>query len=156
MAQVSTQNGKRVLAISSGGGHWVQLLRLRPAFEGSEVIFACTDPGGASQVPGHAFHVYPDSNFQQPLHALWALLHVAWLVLRLRPDVIITTGAAGGAMAIGVGRLIGVRGLFVDSIANARQLSMSARISLRLARSVFTQWRNVADRTKAVLHGSVL
>jgi len=25
----------KVLGISSGGGHWVQLLRLRPAFEGT-------------------------------------------------------------------------------------------------------------------------
>lgn len=156
MTQASIQNGKRVLAISSGGGHWVQLLRLRPAFEGNEVIFACTDPDAASQVTGHEFHSYPDSNFQQPLRALWTLLHVTWLVLRLRPDVIVSTGAAGGAMAIGVGRLLGIRGLFVDSIANARRLSMSARISLKLARSVFTQWRNVAEVSPAVYRGSVL
>ena len=37
---------KRILALSSGGGHWVQLLRLRPAFDdGCEVTFATVDKG---------------------------------------------------------------------------------------------------------------
>ncbi len=30
----------RVLAVASGGGHWVQLLRLRPAWEGCDVAYA--------------------------------------------------------------------------------------------------------------------
>ncbi len=30
---------KRVLAIASGGGHWVQLLRLQPAFAGLDVAY---------------------------------------------------------------------------------------------------------------------
>ena len=27
----------KILAIASGGGHWIQLLRLRPAFSGADV-----------------------------------------------------------------------------------------------------------------------
>ena len=30
----------RILAVSSGGGHWIQMLRLRPAFAGTDVTFA--------------------------------------------------------------------------------------------------------------------
>ena len=30
---------KRILAVSSGGGHWIELLRIRPAFEGADVAF---------------------------------------------------------------------------------------------------------------------
>ena len=40
-------DGKRrkILAASSGGGHWEQLMAMRAAFDGSEVIFATTIPG---------------------------------------------------------------------------------------------------------------
>ena len=43
---------RRVLAVASGGGHWVQLLRLRPAFEGCDVTYACVRPAYADDVPG--------------------------------------------------------------------------------------------------------
>ncbi len=49
---------QKVLAISSGGGHWVQLLRLRPAFEGCAVTYACVRPAYAEDVPGQAFVTY--------------------------------------------------------------------------------------------------
>ena len=34
---------QKVLAISSGGGHWIELLRLRPAFEGHFMVFVTVD-----------------------------------------------------------------------------------------------------------------
>ena len=45
----------RVLALSSGGGHWVQLLRLRPAFEGSDVTYATVSRGYEPEVDGAKF-----------------------------------------------------------------------------------------------------
>jgi hypothetical protein len=43
----------RILAVSSGGGHWIQLLRLRPAFAGKHVTFASVGRSAASEVaPG--------------------------------------------------------------------------------------------------------
>ena len=42
---------RRVLAISSGGGHWVQLPRLRPAFAGAEVTYVTVDRAYATDVP---------------------------------------------------------------------------------------------------------
>ena len=35
---------RRILAVSSGGGHWVELMRLRPAFEGHDVAFVTEIP----------------------------------------------------------------------------------------------------------------
>ena len=37
-----------VLAVSSSGGHWVQMQRLAPAFAGAEVHFATTDASAAA------------------------------------------------------------------------------------------------------------
>ncbi len=152
------ENNRRtkVLAISSGGGHWVQMLRLAPAFEGAEVVYACTDASAASQVAPAQFHVFPDANKEKPIGLLISFLYIIKILMRTRPDVIVSTGAAGGTLAIALGRLFGIRGLFVDSIANARTLSFSARLSLRLTKHVFTQWPRVADTSAAAYRGSVL
>jgi hypothetical protein len=38
---------RKVLAVASGGGHWVQLQRLRPALESHDLAFVTTDSGYA-------------------------------------------------------------------------------------------------------------
>src|SRR3989338_5866041 len=100
---------QKILAISSGGGHWVQLLRMRPAFEGCEVTYACVRPAYAEEVPGEQFVSFTDATRWDRWLLLKMLVQVAWLVLRLRPEVVITTGAAPGYVAIRFGRMIGAR-----------------------------------------------
>jgi UDP-N-acetylglucosamine:LPS N-acetylglucosamine transferase len=145
-----------ILAVSSGGGHWVQMQRIAPAFAGAVVHYATTDATAASQI-GHApIHVYPDANKDTPLRLVLCLLRLIWIVLRVRPDVVVSTGAAGGVLAIRLARLIGARTMFIDSIANARQLSISARLALGVADRVLSQWPRVAERTGAEYRGAVL
>ena len=51
-----------VLAVSSSGGHWVQMQRLAPAFTGAEVHYATTDATAAGQSGDNRVHVFPDAN----------------------------------------------------------------------------------------------
>ena len=146
----------RVLAVASGGGHWVQLMRLRPAFAGAEVHYATVDRSGAEVVAPAPVHVYPDANKDTPLRLIMAALALALIVLRVRPDVVISTGAAGGYLAIRFARLLGARTLFIDSIANARSLSVSARLAQKTADLVLSQWPAVARATGAAYRGAVL
>lgn len=147
---------RRVLALSSGGGHWVQLMRLASAFDGCETHYACTEAGQRHQVSEHPFYTFPDANKDQPARLIVCTLRLIVILARVRPDVIVTTGAAGGLIAITLGKCVGARGLFVDSIANAHELSISARLAQRVAAAVFTQWPRVAVHTAAAFRGSVL
>lgn len=147
---------RRVLAVASGGGHWVQLMRLRPAFEGADVHYATVDPTSRDMVAPAPVHIYPDANKDTKLRLVLSALRLAVIVLQVRPDVVISTGAAGGYLAIRIARLIGARTVFIDSIANTRQLSVSARLAQRAADLVLTQWPAVAARTGAQYHGAVL
>ncbi len=145
-----------VLAVSSGGGHWVQMQRLAPAFSGADVHFATTDATASGRVCSSNLHVYPDANKDTPLRLILCVLRLSWIVLWLRPDVVVSTGAAGGFLAIRIARLIGARTMFIDSIANARELSISARLSLGVADRVLSQWPGVAALTGAEYRGAVI
>lgn len=145
-----------VLAVSSGGGHWVQMQRLTPAFAGAVVHYATTDASACAHGLDGLVHVYPDANKDTPLRLAACLLRMVWIVLRVRPDVVVSTGAAGGVLAIRLARLMGARTMFIDSIANARGLSISARLSLGVADRVLSQWPEVAELTGAEYRGAVI
>lgn len=146
----------RILAVSSGGGHWIQMLRLRPAFAGTHVTYASVGASRAADVAPAPYHAIPDANRAQKLKLLWLLMRLTILVIRLRPDVVISTGAAPGYFAVRIGRMLGARTLFLDSIANAEELSLSANLARRHCDLVLTQWPHLAEGDGPGYRGSVL
>jgi len=146
----------RILAIASGGGHWIQLLRLRPAFSGADVSFACVEKQAASDVQGHRFFRFPDANRERKIALVLQILRIAWIVARVRPHVVVTTGASCGYVAVRLGRLLGARTLFIDSIANAEKLSLSAQLAQRHANLTLTQWPHLENPAGPQYHGSVI
>lgn len=146
----------RILAVSSGGGHWVLLMRLREAFAGAEVHYATVDHSAAAVVLPAPVHVYPDVNKDTKVKLALAALRLLVIVLKVRPDVVISTGAAGGFFAIRFARLIGARTFFVDSSATARNLSVTAQMCRGVADRVVSQWPDVARQSGTEFWGSVL
>jgi len=146
----------KILAISSGGGHWVQLLRLRPAFDGANVVFATVNPGYAADVADSEFRLIHDANRHQKL----ALVRSAWSILFLllieRPEIVISTGAAPGYFAVRFGKMLRMRTIWVDSVANAEELSMSGRKAGDCADLWLTQWAHLASESGPKYFGSVL
>lgn len=135
---------QRVLAVSSGGGHWVQMKRLSAAFDGFEVSYATVLPTDRTGVENAPVFAIPDANRDTKVRLCFLILRLVYVIAFTRPDVIISTGAAPGYLAIRIGKLLGARTLFLDSIANAEELSMSARLATRHADETLSQWESVA------------
>jgi UDP-N-acetylglucosamine:LPS N-acetylglucosamine transferase len=146
----------KVLAIASGGGHWVQLLRLRPAFEDCEVVFATAKEGYRADVGDAEFRVIVDGNRSNKFRLLQSLWSVFSLLKKERPDVVISTGAAPGYFALKIGRLLGMKTIWVDSIANAEELSMSGAKAGDCADLWLTQWPHLAREGGPSCLGNVL
>jgi UDP-N-acetylglucosamine:LPS N-acetylglucosamine transferase len=146
----------KVLAISSGGGHWVQLLRLRPAFEGCEVVFATVKEGYRADVDGGEFRLISDANRWNKLALLLCAFRVFQLLVRERPDVVVSTGAAPGYFGVRFGKWLGARVIWVDSVANAEELSLSGQKAGRFVDLWLTQWPHLATANGPQWMGSVL
>ena len=147
----------KILAISSGGGHWVQLLRMRPAFGDCEVIYATVSEDYRVDLElNSVLHVVPDSNRSSKIDLLRSAFAIFCLLLRLRPDVVVTTGAAPGYFGASIGKLLGARVAWVDSIANAEELSLSGQKAGSFADLWLTQWPHLAREGGPHFYGSVL
>ena len=146
---------KKVLAVASGGGHWIQLQRLKPAFEGTNLTFMSTNKKYAQDLASPLITVKDANMWDKPALCLM-FIQVFWHVLKLRPDVVITTGAAPGFAAILFGRLFGAKTLWIDSIANSEELSSSGRQAMRIAHVCITQWQHLAQENGPEYWGAVL
>jgi len=151
------KNNKTVLAISSGGGHWIQLLRLKPAFEDYEVTYASVKPEYKSELDKtDTFELIPDATRWDRFRLVWMALCVTYLVFKLRPNVVISTGAAPGYLSIRIGKLIGARTIWLDSIANVESLSLSGHKIGQYADLWLTQWEHLAAKEGPYYAGSVI
>ena len=94
------KNRKKVLAVASGGGHWIQLLRLHQAFSACDCTYVSVNKEYASAVSPSAFFYVPDANREAKVKLAIAALKFLFVVLWLRPNIVISTGAAHGYLAI--------------------------------------------------------
>lgn len=146
---------KLVFAVASGGGHWVQLLRLRPAYQHHEVIYVSTNSSYKHEVTGTVLTVL-DANLNEKVRLSRMFFQMFFHFLRFRPNVVITTGAAPGFAAVVIGRLFGARSIWIDSIANSEELSSSGKHVGTFANVRLTQWEHLAKPTGAEYWGSVI
>ncbi len=147
---------KRIIAIASAGGHWQQLMLLRPAYEAHRVTYLTTLDGLAERFDAAPAHTVPDCNRNTKLRMVSATLVIGWHLLRIRPHAVITTGAMPGLIALTLARFIGARTIWVDSVANAERMSSSGRLARRVAHIRLSQWQSVAEAEGAEFAGRLL
>lgn len=147
---------RRVLAVASAGGHWVQLQRLRPVLDEHDVAFVTTNAGYRSEVLPHRFYVVNDASRWNKFRLVVMAVRLFGIVLRERPDVVISTGAACGYFSIRVGKLMGARTIWIDSIANIDELSLAGQLARRYADLWVTQWPHLASPDGPNYAGAVL
>lgn len=154
-ADVRTKK-KKILAVSSGGGHWVELIRVAPAFEGHDVAFATVDKTYRSGAGSARFYTFRDVTRWDKWRWAQTLAKLMWIMLCERPDVVVSTGALPGYFSLRLAKLFGARTIWLDSIANVEELSMSGRKIGKHADLWLTQWPHLARQNGPLYRGTVL
>jgi beta-1,4-N-acetylglucosaminyltransferase len=131
--------------VCSIGGHLLQLLELRPAWEDFPrlgVTFQKSDSD--SLLHGErVVHAHGPTNRSIP--NLLRNLRLAARVMRTeRPAAILTTGAGVSVPFAWVGRLFGVPTVYVESFTRIDELSLTARLISPIASRLYVQWPELA------------
>lgn len=149
----------KLLAISSPGGHWIQLTRLCQGLEGRyHIVYAMPGDrfGTASMLKGKKVYSVTDVSADDKWKLVPCALQVLYVLLKERPQAILSTGAAPGFVAIWLGSLLGIRTIWVDSIANVKQISRAGRLAQRRADVFLTQWEHLSNGQDILFKGAVL
>ena len=148
---------RRVVAIASGGGHWLQLQRLRPALANFDVAYVSVYPDYADDLPGERFYTVTDFTRLNLLKLIRLVPQMILIMLKERPDVVITTGSAPGLVGLAMAKVFTrAKTIWIDSIANAEEMSSSGRHARHFADEWLTQWPALAKPGGPEYWGSVL
>jgi UDP-N-acetylglucosamine:LPS N-acetylglucosamine transferase len=141
----------RICLAASAGGHVSQLARLESCWKGWDCFFVTTSRLVERQLARFGrVYVVEESNRQHPIRVLRTLISCVKVVFLERPAVVISTGAAVGCLMALLGKLVGTRIIWIDSIANMERLSLSGRLVRPFADLILTQWPEVAQQYKSV------
>lgn len=141
----------KICLVASAGGHISQLLKLTDSWEGHESFCITTVDVVARKLQGFAsIYVVGECNRQHPLKVMAVLLRCAKAVFREKPQVVISTGAAAGCMVCFLGKLLGAKVIWIDSITNVERISLSGRMVRFVADLFLVQWPGLAREYKDV------
>ena len=154
---------KKVLFISSTGGHLNELLQLSPLFEKYDYnIITEKDKANLSlkEKYGNRLYFLPYGTraklFSYIFKYLFLCIKTVYLYLKLRPKVIITTGThTAGPMCI-LGKLCGSKIIYIETFANRNRKTATGRLIYPIADLFIVQWEEMLKiYPKAVYGGSI-
>jgi beta-1,4-N-acetylglucosaminyltransferase len=146
-----------VLLVCSAGGHLMQLLALRSAWEGFSRLWVTDDAADTRSLLRGEPAVFGDApSSRSPLGVVRNGARAVRLLRRHRPRVVITTGAAIAVPFAWIGRTFGAEVVYVESISRIDRPSLTLRLTAPVASRVYVQWPElVAAVARARFAGTV-
>lgn len=136
-----------LLLVCSPGGHLLQLVSLADAWKPHDRAWVTLDRSDARSLlagePVLFAHGPTNRNIPNLLRNLRLALAV---VRRLRPQVVLTTGAGVAVPFAWIARAFGARVVYVESLTRIDRPSLSCRLILPVADRVYVQWPELAGR----------
>lgn len=154
---------KRVLFISSTGGHFSELLQLKPLFNKYD-SYIITEKDKTNE---NLKEEYGDKLFFLPYGTrsklftyifkyFYLCLRTIYLFFKIRPKYIITTGTHTAVPMCYLGKLFGCKIIFIETFANSKSKTLSGKMIYPIANLFIVQWKEMLDLyPKAVYGGSI-
>lgn len=141
----------KICLVASAGGHLTQLLKLASSWEKCESFSVTTTDVMRDKLRRRGeVYIVGECNRQHPIRVIKVLVRCIKAVLRERPDVVISTGAAVGCMVCFLSKLLGAKVIWIDSITNAERISLSGRMVRHIADLFLVQWPELQNTYKNV------
>lgn len=140
-----------VYAAASAGGHLSQLLKLADSWARYDIVYVTTTEVVQDKLSRFGrIYVVGECNRQHPFRFIRVFCRCVKVIARKHPDVVISTGAAVGCIMCCLGKIVGAKVVWIDSITNVDKLSLSGRIVRYIADLFIVQWPELAERYKNV------
>jgi len=154
---------KKVLFISSTGGHFNELMQLKPLFEKynyhiitekDEMTIGFKEKYKEKisyLLYGTRAHIFKYI-FQFPINCFLSV----WYFIKIRPKYIITTGTHTAGPICVLGKMFGCKIIYIETFANRHTKTVTGRIIYKFADLFIVQWEEMLKiYPKAVLGGSI-
>jgi len=131
----------KICIVSSCGGHLTEVRVFKPVYEQYPHFYVLNDRVLLPKdMEGNTYFIRHSERDWLFFVNLWE----AWRILRAeRPSLILSTGAGPVVPFALLGKLLGVRAIFIEVFTRVSEPSLSGRIMYRLADRFFYQWQSL-------------
>jgi len=128
-----------------------ELLKLANSWKEYEVFWITTTTVVADKLckSGKVYAV-GESNREHLIKVIKALTRCTKIIFSERPDVVISTGASVGCMTCFLGKLFRAKVVWIDSITNVEQISLSGKMVRYVADLFLVQWSELTERYRNI------
>lgn len=165
-----TQGGEslKICLVCSHGGHLTEMLRLMDAFEGQKAFLITYDEkttrGVRTANPIRNYlikirntKIFQLNFFQFLLHMIYITLEELKIFLKERPDIIVSTGSEIAIPICYLGKFLGKKIIFIESLSRVNDLSRTGKLIYPIATLFLVQWNHLTTKyKKARYEGRVL
>ena len=134
--------------IASSGGHWEELMSIKAIADEHDTVYITEDGGQARDSALTNMYRLPQINRRQK-DFLWRFLKLMLaagkIMLREKPDVIITTGALIVFPFCLYAKLMGTKVIYIETFARVNDRSLTGRLVYPLADLFLVQWESLLE-----------
>lgn len=154
---------KKVLFISSTGGHFSELMQLEPLFKKYDSYIITEKDETNEKIKkqyGKKFFYLPYGTrskiFSYIFKYIFLCIKTVYLFFRIRPKYIVTTGTHTAVPMCYLGKLFGKKVIFIETYANSKSKTLSGKMIYPIANLFIVQWKSMLKiYPKAVYGGSI-
>lgn len=150
---------KRVLFISSTGGHLSELLQLTPLFENynsyliTEKTKSTVDLKNKFDKVNYLVYGTKDHKLSYIFKFLYNSIKSIILFIKIRPKVIVTTGTHTAVPMCYIGKIFGSKIIFIETFANSTTKTLSGRLVYPIANTFIVQWESMLKLYPKAIYG---
>ena len=139
---------KKICFAASTGGHFEQLMMLKPLMEKYDSFLVTEATDYATAVPGMRMYYMSQVNRREKSFP-WRMLVNLWKSLRImireKPDAVITTGVLAMIPLCLLAKLFGKKLIFIESFAKISSPTLTGKLLYRFADRFYVQWESMKE-----------
>lgn len=144
---------KKVIFVSSSGGHLTELLRLDKLFKEYEYLLV-TEKTDITDKLKDKYNV--DFLKYGSRHYFFKYIYVFTynifksikIIMKFKPNTIVTTGAHTGGIMCYIAKLFGAKIIYIESLAKTKSLSVTGKSVYLFADKFYVQWEELTKKYK--------
>lgn len=142
---------KKVIFAASSGGHLTEILKLEELFKEYNYLLVTEKTDLTKDLKDKYNIKYVKYGpCKNKIKYVWTiicnLLKAIGIVIKFRPDTVISTGAQIGGFFCYIGKFFGAKVIYIESLAKIKDLSGTGNNVYKIADKFYVQWEGLAEQ----------
>lgn len=144
---------KKVIFVSSSGGHLSEILKLEKLFNEYDYLLVTEKTEVTTKLKDKYNMNYlkygPNKNkFKYIGSVIYNIFKSIKILIKFKPSTVISTGAQVGGIMCFLAKLLGKKVIYIESLAKVNTLSTTGKMVYPFANKFYVQWESLEKKYK--------